>query len=175
MDYIQPTTTTNNTFHIVEDDLLLREALSEIIQGEGYHVMSFESGEAYLQHLHSSEFKHPISVLTDVKMPGIQGYDLALAIHRKRPFQHIFLMTGYANSEEVAQVANRLCYILAKPFDFEELMQVITALDDCYHDVETAPNAYPKTCKFGLGTACPLHTSKQLPHTQAPSLKNKLL
>jgi len=157
MNCNQHTTKRNNTFHIIEDDLPLREAIIEIIKYEGYHAISFESAEAYLQYFHSNEFEHPISVLTDVKLPGIQGYDLALAIHRKSPSQKIVIMTGYANSEKIAQVANKLCYILSKPFHFEELMQVLTSLDHCSQAHKTTYKPYPKFCAFGLEKPCPLH------------------
>ncbi len=145
-------------FHIIDDEPMLRELLDTIIDDAGFSSRSFESGEAYLRFLHSPDFEKPTAILSDVSMPGISGYDLATAIRKVYPLQKIILVTGNVNNEQIQSVKKHLCYILAKPFHPEVVIDLLTSLSACEKSCENNPTLeYFKDCKLAIDQNCPFH------------------
>jgi CheY-like chemotaxis protein len=64
-------------------------------------------------------------VLSDIQMPGrMNGVDLAEQIIERLPLQRVVLMTGYA--DELARARDLGVRVLAKPFDMEDLRELVT-------------------------------------------------
>jgi two-component system, LuxR family, response regulator FixJ len=61
------------TVHVVEDDPAMRDALTLLLQGEGFDVRSYPSAEAFLAELDRSQ---PICLLADVRLPDMDGITL---------------------------------------------------------------------------------------------------
>jgi FixJ family two-component response regulator len=61
------------TVHVVEDDPAMRDALTLLLQGEGFDVRSYPSAEAFLIELDRSQ---PIFLLADVRLPDMDGITL---------------------------------------------------------------------------------------------------
>jgi two-component system, LuxR family, response regulator FixJ len=59
--------------HVVEDDPAMRDALTLLLQGEGFEVRSYPSAEAFLAELDRSQ---PICLLADVRLPDMDGITL---------------------------------------------------------------------------------------------------
>jgi len=115
----------------------------------------------YLKYLNSSKYGKPIAVLSDVTMPGIHGYDLALEIRKHSPFQKIVLITGYADAEHHKRAASQLCYTLDKPYKPEKLISMINILAACDKKHQSGDKIeYFKHCEFGIGHSCPFHHTK---------------
>ncbi|MBN4082231.1 response regulator [Mariprofundus ferrooxydans] len=112
-------------FHIIDDEAMLRELTSAMLVDYGYDVLCFESGEQYLEYLKSPSFVKITAVLSDVTIPSINGYDLALKIRKVTPLQKIILITGNADAEHHQEVAQQVCYTLNKPFNPEKLIAMI--------------------------------------------------
>jgi len=107
------------TVLLAEDEPMLRQVVGQTLRHSGYRVIEAEDGTAGLEMLRSEALIDVL--LTDVKMPGLNGYELAEAGLSLRPTMKVMLMTGYA--DEAIPDAIRLASIpiLRKPFDFAKL------------------------------------------------------
>ena len=119
---------------VVEDEAFLREVVAESLQEAGYKVAHVGSGDAGLAVLQSDA---PVDVLvSDIRLPGLSGYELAAAGKSLRPDLKMILMTGYAPSlpPELKPVVYR---VLQKPFRIDSLAGVIAGAMDGAADVAT--------------------------------------
>lgn len=143
-------------FHVIDDEAMLRELTSAILIDYGYDVLCFESGDQYLKYLKSPEFVNPTVVLSDVTMPGINGYDLALEIRKAFPFQKIILITGNSDPKNHKEAAQQVCHTLSKPFDPERLFIMLDGITACHQRQLTGKQpAYPQKCSVGSLSSCP--------------------
>ncbi len=146
-------------FHIIDDEPMLCELFEAIIDDAGFSARSFESGEAYLRFLHSPNFELPTAILSDVSMPGINGYDLVTEVHKIYPLQKIVLITGNVSDEHLQQVEKSLCYTLAKPFHAEVIVDLLTSLYACEEaHKHKASLKYFQDCKFAIHHNCPFNS-----------------
>jgi len=116
------------TVLLVEDEAMLRMVAAETMRDAGYVVYEAADGVTALQLLkdHSD-----IGLLfTDVKMPGMNGYQLALASLSLKPRVKILLMTGYASDPVPQEIAKACVPILRKPFDMDVLPQIASELQN---------------------------------------------
>jgi len=99
---------------IVDDDDALRESLSLILGAEGYSVLTAADGTAALRLVEV----HPIDVvLCDLRMPGLDGFDLIPQIARCIPGVPIILMSAHGTDDLAVEAIQRGAYdYLAKPF-----------------------------------------------------------
>jgi DNA-binding NtrC family response regulator len=114
---------------LAEDEPMLRRVVSETLRRAGFVVVEVADGAAGLEILQSDT---PINVLlTDIKMPGLNGYQLAEAALSLRPAMRVMLMTGYADEAMPDAIRQASIPILRKPFNFDHLAssvrQVITS------------------------------------------------
>jgi len=143
-------------FHVIDDIKELVEILKNIISDVGYEVLCFASGEHYLEYLNSPEFQKPVAVLSDVEMPGMTGYQLALEIRKKYDAQKIVFLTGKADNTHYKFAISKECFTLEKPYHPEELIALINFLAACEEDRETGKNCERiQQCKFGIDYGCP--------------------
>ena len=107
------------TILVVEDEPSLLMVVSETLRDAGYVVWEAGDGEAALRIIKT----HPdIELLiTDVKMPGMNGYQLVDAGLALRPELKVMLMTGYAQEPVPKKIAQAGIQVLHKPFDFDKL------------------------------------------------------
>lgn len=86
------------TVLVVEDQDILREVTSIVIEGLGYEVVCAESGEAALEMVvEGLQFD---LLITDIVMPGsIGGYELAVEVRQRRPTVPVLYMSGYSGSD----------------------------------------------------------------------------
>jgi CheY-like chemotaxis protein len=100
---------------IAEDEQPVRELLTRALTLEGYEVQAATDGAAALDVLSSAG---PFDLLlTDIRMPIMDGIALALVAARDYPNLVIVLMTGYAGERERAHGLDRLVHdVVLKPF-----------------------------------------------------------
>jgi CheY-like chemotaxis protein len=109
----------NFTVLLAEDEPMLRQVVRATLQHAGYDVIEAADGNAGLKILQSES---PIDILlTDVKMPGMNGYQLAEAGLSLRPALKVMLMTGYADEVIPDAIREASIPILRKPFNFANL------------------------------------------------------
>jgi len=142
-------------FHVIDDEAMLRNLTEAILTDYGCGILCFESGEQYLEYLKSPEFINPIAVLSDVTMPGIDGYDLALKIRKLHPFQKIILITGNPDPEHHKEASQQICYTLNKPYNPEKLISIIDSITACHQlHISNKQSDYPQKCNIEPSFDC---------------------
>ena len=108
---------------VVEDGQSQREILRDFLRDEGYPVSEAENGESALDQLRENYFD---LVLTDYKMPGMDGMVLLQAAKQLNPEIDVVVMTAFGTIEAAvrAMKAGASDYI-AKPIDLDELQLLI--------------------------------------------------
>ena len=106
---------------IAEDEEALRAMCARALVSDGHHIETAGDGSEALEILIRERGRFDL-LLTDVRMPIMDGIALALAAARDFPELTILLMTGYADQRERAQGLDALVHdVIAKPFSVAEL------------------------------------------------------
>jgi two-component system, cell cycle response regulator CpdR len=101
---------------LAEDDEAVRPFVKRALEADGHLVHAFENGEEALDFLCQTE-KHIDLLLSDIKMPIMDGIELAGSVARILPKLPILLMTGYADQREGAKALQALIIdVIPKPF-----------------------------------------------------------
>ena len=110
---------------IADDEEPLRGFISRALQLDGHFVDAAADGAEALDMLLAAGAAYDL-LLTDIRMPMMDGIALALAAAKERPELPILLMTGYADQRERARDLDALIRdVLTKPFSLAELRQVV--------------------------------------------------
>src|SRR5271168_361650 len=94
----------NVPMHIVvavDDDFRVRESLQSLVESAGYEPVVFSSAEEFLQ---SGTLIAATCVITDVRMPGMDGIELQRRIRLERPELPVIFISAH-NSSEIRQRA----------------------------------------------------------------------
>jgi two-component system, response regulator FlrC len=112
----------NESVLIVEDDSALREALVDTLSAAGLHAIPAEDASKALECLQSAEIA---LVISDIQMPGPNGYELLSMIRRLRPDLPVVLMTAYGTvAQAVAAMRQGATDYIVKPFDAQALIEM---------------------------------------------------
>ena len=117
---------------IVDDDSSMREATSNFLQAAGLSTVTFEDASSFLG---SERRRNAAFLVTDVRMPGITGFELHQNLVASVEAIHTVLMTAYLNDSVRARArdAGMVC-CLGKPFAPDELLGcVLNALAGGQH------------------------------------------
>jgi len=107
---------------VVEDDPELREALVDTLRAAGLSALSAPDAPAALQLLETEEIA---LVISDVQMPGPNGYQLLSSIRQLRPDLPVVLMTAYGTvAQAVAAMREGATDYIVKPFDAQALIEM---------------------------------------------------
>ena len=115
---------------IVDDDAGTLNALNACLSSFDHRVILAGEGDKALEIIEASGHTEPIDlVVTDLKMPGMNGLDLIRAVRKEKPNLACILMTAYGN-EVIRKEAERLgsCGYIEKPFSPEKLLKSINNL-----------------------------------------------
>ena len=110
---------------LVEDEDFLRELVMEGLLDAGFTVSEASDGTAGLKAL-QSDIRIDV-LLSDIKLPDIDGYRVAEAGRSMRPELKVILMTGYAPSPLPPALESVVYRVLQKPFSLETLPDTVTA------------------------------------------------
>ncbi|HPC74408.1 MAG TPA: sigma-54 dependent transcriptional regulator [Syntrophales bacterium] len=104
---------------VVDDDRGMREVLEIMLTREGYQVASAPGGREALSICRKNKFD---VVITDLKMPRVDGIDVLKGIKEMSPETMVILVTAYASGETAVAAMQEGAYdYLEKNFDIEEL------------------------------------------------------
>ena len=110
---------------LVDDDPDLLKLISLRLTSAGYRVRTADSGETALAAL---AVARPAAVITDMRMPGIDGLQLFDAIHRQHPALPVVILTAHGTIPDAVTATQRGVFgFLTKPFDSQELLQKVAA------------------------------------------------
>ncbi len=104
---------------IVDDDSLTRYSLKELLRLEGYPVETAEDGAVALQMLGENRFD---VVISDISMPGLNGFELLKEIKHTCPDTIVLLITAYGKIEDAVNGIKRGAYeYITKPLNDDEV------------------------------------------------------
>jgi signal transduction histidine kinase/DNA-binding response OmpR family regulator len=104
---------------VVDDEKGMCASLQTLISKAGYQVTTADEGEEAIQKIRQDNFD---LVITDVRMPRVDGLDILKAARQKDEDAVVILMTGYASLESAISAINQGAYdYLLKPIEFPEL------------------------------------------------------
>ncbi len=110
---------------VVDDEDGAREGLAAALDMLGYHVTQAGSGEEALAAAEREAFD---LLLSDIKLPGIQGGDLARTLVVRHPGLRVILMSGYTEDAAVrAEASSGRVRFLQKPFSMDAVAAEIAA------------------------------------------------
>jgi DNA-binding NtrC family response regulator len=113
---------------VVDDEKIIRESISFILQKDGYNVSEAENGKEAYNKLKKESFD---LVITDLEMPEMKGIELLERITKMSPETFVIIITAYGSLDTAitALRAGASDYIL-KPIEFDELQVKIRRLFD---------------------------------------------
>jgi PAS domain S-box-containing protein len=110
---------------VIDDEPFVRETLADMLLALGHQVTVAAGGREALESLADAAAIE--LVFTDLSMPEMDGLEVAREIRRRWPLMNIVLVTGYGKGTEGIDGDRDLFNgIIAKPFDFSQIMETIT-------------------------------------------------
>ena len=112
---------------IIDDDQSMRWVLEKTLVNNGYDVSVFESGSVALASFkRATQEARPQLVITDVRMPGINGFELMRQIRNISPATPIIVMTAYTDLDTTLQTFEEGAFeYLPKPFDIDDALDLV--------------------------------------------------
>ncbi|MCZ8510858.1 response regulator [Paenibacillus filicis] len=108
---------------IVDDQTNICLLLSAVFSAEGYHTFQASSGKQALEFI---RMVSPDILITDLKMPEMDGIQLINKVHALKPDVDIFLMSAYCELSVTTQVEGKgVKGFFPKPFDIDEVRMKI--------------------------------------------------
>jgi PAS domain S-box-containing protein len=106
---------------VVDDEVPIRALLANVLRARGHKVLMAEDGIAGLRALEGSCFD---LVITDISMPGLDGWTLVKEVRRRWPATKVMVVTGYGEFVEVVVPGGDPTLadvFVAKPFDIADI------------------------------------------------------
>ena len=117
-----------NKILVVDDSKAIRDILSKMLSFMGFHVTVASSGNEGLNLFLTNSFD---LVLTDLQMPGMDGWTLALRVKDESPDTPVVLVTG-EEKKGITEKLNESCVdsALFKPFCLEDIRETVQKMLD---------------------------------------------
>lgn len=111
-----------NSILLIEDEKLMRVTLEDALKVAGYDVVSFETGVEGLNSLKKNSFD---IVVTDIRLPDIDGFDIVKEISRVRDTQ-VIVMTAYGTIKDAVEAMKLGAFdYVTKPFALDEFLFLV--------------------------------------------------
>lgn len=112
---------------IVDDNQMMVKTLQDIFRVKGYDSEAAYSGPEALEKIKTGDFD---CVLSDIKMPDINGVDLYRAIKARQPELPVVLMTAYATDNLIKEGLDEgVVAVLTKPLDISLLLKFLSSVN----------------------------------------------
>jgi len=114
---------------VVDDDDMFREMLVESLQYNNFIPTAVEGGNEALTELENGKVD---AVITDIKMPGMDGITLLKEIKKTHPDLSVVLISAFFSEEEIARYSGEAHAdgFLSKPFETKEVIKLLKALPE---------------------------------------------
>lgn len=111
---------------VAEDDDAMRQFLAVALARSGHEVVAVGDGESASRNIEQDDYD---LLLADIRMPGVDGLQLARAARDRQPLLPILLITGYAaealNARDLIEKDVR---VFSKPFHLHEIIRQVSHL-----------------------------------------------
>ena len=135
--------------HLIDDDEGVRQALAFLLTASGFAVRVHESAASFLDTVATVQ---PGCVITDVRMPGVDGLELQRQLKARRLGLPVIVMTGHGDVPLAVEAMKAGAVdFLEKPFEDEALLSAIRAALD-RHAVNARRNEELSAIKVKLDT-----------------------
>jgi len=116
---------------VVDDELLIRDLLYDYFSSKDYQISTANSGEEAIEILQQG--KEFDVVLTDLKMPGIDGLELIDHIRKSDYHLPVIVMTGFPSLDTAIEALRKRAYdYVIKPFNINRLCSIVEAASEDY-------------------------------------------
>jgi len=85
---------------VVDDDPVIGKSFERVLTRKGYVVVNAANGEEALKKLAAEDYD---AVFTDIRMPGMDGLEVAERVRARRPWTPVVIITGYGSDENEAR------------------------------------------------------------------------
>jgi len=110
---------------VVDDDPIISKSFNRVLAGKGYLVVSAENGQEALNKIAKEQYD---AVFTDIRMPGMDGIEVAEQLRAKQPWIPVVIITGYGSPENEARAeAAGVKEFLHKPLSPEMIERSVKA------------------------------------------------
>ncbi|MBM7323424.1 response regulator transcription factor, partial [Agrobacterium sp. S2] len=110
---------------IVDDDVSMREALTDLFRSMKFDAEAFDSATAFLE---KANLNRPGCLLLDVRLPGISGLDFQMQLERVGNRMPIIFMTGFGDIPmSVRAMKAGAVDFLTKPFKEQDILDAVAA------------------------------------------------
>jgi nitrogen regulation protein NR(I) len=109
---------------LIEDDPGITITLQRLLASEGHEVVVEIRGDSGLARAENDQFD---VILSDLKLPGLDGLDLVRQVHAAKPRLPIILMTAHGTTETAIEATKRGAFdYLLKPFEMPDLLEAVS-------------------------------------------------
>lgn len=131
---------------IIDDDDGARLSTAWLLEGEGYRVLPFASGDAFLDRRLPEP---PACLLLDLRMPGRNGLDVLRALGARDDAPPVLVLTGHADlSMAVAAMKLKAIDVILKPYQPHRLLEAIEAASAQREEADAARAARNRACQL---------------------------
>jgi two-component system, NtrC family, response regulator HydG len=117
---------------LVDDNEDFLDSTKDVLEDEGFEVMTASSGEEAVRKVQSQAFD---VVLMDIKMPGLNGVESLIQIKKRKPEIKVIMCTAYIVNGLIRQALEEGAYaVLNKPFEMDVLLR---AIESSQQDLES--------------------------------------
>jgi DNA-binding response OmpR family regulator len=98
---------------VVDDEIIARQSMTDILKLEGYNAVSVPNGQAAIEYVRT----HPIDlIVVDLRMPGMDGLEVIQVVNQASPDTEIILLTAHGSTDTAIQALRlRVHDYLTKP------------------------------------------------------------
>lgn len=114
--------TSTDKIWIIDDDRSIRWVLERALNGAGFDVTTFSDGAQVLKRLNVEE---PGVIISDIRMPGIDGIELLQQINQRHPDLPVIIMTAHSDLDSALSAYQGGAFeYLPKPFDVDDAVEL---------------------------------------------------
>ena len=135
----------NRTVWVIDDDRSIRWVLEKALQRVDFEVSCFRDGNGVLDALSQEQ---PDVLISDIRMPGIDGLELLKRVQQRYPELPVIITTAHSDLDSAVSAFHEGAFeYLPKPFDVDEAVEQVRRA--CRQRAEAKPAVEPDTSGSG--------------------------
>lgn len=112
---------------VIDDHQDSLDSVSEALALNGYQTSKYLDPRQAVEAFHQGDFE---VIITDMKMPGMNGLEVLQAMKSRKPEVYVIIMTGYADLDNAIEALNHKAYaFFRKPVDLESLIHRLAKIE----------------------------------------------